>query len=144
MSRPPKIFSAEANRELSRRLNRQCCWKIPKMLNFNTYHAKMLKEIVYFLWQNMENKLSVWRNNKSEWRVWSSYLIWWGLIYKPGSLCVVETAEIWKIQIWKKGRDMFQQWQTAGRVSHTTENSNKRNRKYYCLRQHKSLKMLPP
>ena len=108
--------------------------------------GKSLKclEILYTWYDKMQNKLSVWRNNKSEWRVWSSYLIWWGLIYKPGSLCVVETAEIWKIQIWKKGRDMFQQWQTAGRVSHTTENSNKRNRKYYCLRQHKSLKMLPP
>ena len=37
MSRPPKIFSAEANRELSRRLNRQCCWKIPKMFRGIVY-----------------------------------------------------------------------------------------------------------
>ena len=37
MSRPPRISSVEASRELSRRLTRQCCWRNPRELKNRFY-----------------------------------------------------------------------------------------------------------
>ena len=130
MSRPPRIFSAEASRVLSRRLSPLCCWKIPK--NHNLHINKMQINPVFWEITSLSGECG-----PLTWYDGGSYI-------NRGPCALLRQQRSEKFKYEKEDEICFNsEWQPAETVSHTTENSNKRNGKY-CLRQHKNLEMLPP